>query len=657
MRTRRVLPTLMICLLVAGLMPSAQPSSAAPAQADLVASLRAQTDGHLRVAYHAETGKARFIGTESAHPLPRPAALPAGAAPALAARQFLGAYGALFGLRDQAQELTVMREVTGEGHSFVRFQQVYQGIPILGGELIVQVDQARNIVSANGEVLPDLRLDTRPRIDAAAAHARALEALAAQYGVDPDELTVSTPELWVFNPALLGGPGLRRNTLTWRMELRGESATTAIRELVLIDAHVGIVVLHFNQIADAKSRRICNANNVADPDGDETNDCDTDAKAVRLEGAPNTGNVDVDLAYNYSGDTYDYYFNNFGRDSLDGNGLKLVSLVKYCPDNSDCPYENAFWDGQQMTYGDGFATADDVVGHELTHGFTEFTSHLFYYYQAGAINESLSDVFGELIDQGNGKGTDTPGVRWQIGEDLPASFGVIRNMADPGLFQDPDRTGSSHYYGGSSDSGGVHSNSGVNNKAAFLMTDGSIFNGQTITGLGAPKVGQIYYKVETSLLTSASDYQDLGDALPAACDSLVGQHSITAADCDQVRKVVLATEMDQTPTIAPATDAAVCTSGTPTNLFSDDLENPSSGNWVSSATAGTNGWYYPQNPNPTFVGDATYATSGEYNFFGFDVSGAPSDYHIRMTQGVQLPAGAFMHFNQAFGFDDLIGNG
>ena len=73
-----------------------------------------------------------------------------------------------------------------------------------------------------------------------------------------------------------------------------------------------------------------------------------------------------------------------------------------------------------MAYGDGFASADDVVGHELTHGVTEFSSHLFYYFQSGAINESLSDVFGEFVDQTNGAGNDTAGVKWQLGEDLPA---------------------------------------------------------------------------------------------------------------------------------------------------------------------------------------------------------------------------------------------
>ncbi len=141
-----------------------------------------------------------------------------------------------------------------------------------------------------------------------------------------------------------------------------------------------------------------------------------------------------------SGLTYDFLKNNFGRDSLDDAGLPLISLVRYCP--GTCPYDNANWDGKQMTYGDGYATADDVVGHELDHGFTQFSSNLYYYFQAGAINESLSDVFGELIDLTDGRGTDTQAVRWQLGEDLPAEVGVIRDMKDPTIFGNPDRTGS-----------------------------------------------------------------------------------------------------------------------------------------------------------------------------------------------------------------------
>nr|MBA3422377.1 M4 family metallopeptidase [Thermoleophilaceae bacterium] len=123
------------------------------------------------------------------------------------------------------------------------------------------------------------------------------------------------------------------------------------------------------------------------------------------------------------------------------------------------------------------------------------------------INESLSDVFGELVDLTNGRGTDTPANRWQLGEDV-AGGGVIRNMADPTLFKDPDKMTSSLYVADEEqdDSGGVHVNSGVNNKAAYLLTDGGSFNGQTVSGLGVDKVAKLYYEVESNLLTSGSDY-------------------------------------------------------------------------------------------------------------------------------------------------------
>ncbi|MGD4048251.1 M4 family metallopeptidase, partial [Xanthomonas citri pv. citri] len=148
------------------------------------------------------------------------------------------------------------------------------------------------------------------------------------------------------------------------------------------------------------------------------------------------------------------YQSRFARDSLDGAGLSLKSTVRYCDPLEPCPLANAFWNGEQMIYGQGFASADDVVAHELTHGVTDFSSHLFYYYQSGALNESLSDIFGELVDQADGVDGAGGPVRWQLGEDLP--IGAIRSMANPPAHGDPDRTGSPLYFGGPEDNGGVH---------------------------------------------------------------------------------------------------------------------------------------------------------------------------------------------------------
>jgi bacillolysin len=646
------------------------PQSADTAEVTLLQRLAQASGGAVRVVRHAATGKARFVAAESSLPLWQTNGL-AAATPEQVSRAFLSSYGPLFGLRGQDRELALMRQEHLGDRDFVRFQQVYQGIPVIAGEIVVQTNAQRAVMTANGEVLPDLQIATQPRIAVDLAAQKALAAIAKAYRLPASDLQVTAPQLWVYSPALLGGPGLPVSRLVWRIEVRAPSSGQSIRELVLVDAQMGTITLHFNQIAHAKHRYVCDDKNVVDPDGDQDNNCISPTLA-RMEGQGPVGIPDVDLAYDYAGVTYDYYLDNFGRDSLDGKGLPLISLVRYCPSRSECPYDNASWDGQQMTYGAGFAVADDVVAHELTHGFTDFTSHLFYYYQSGAINESLSDVFGELIDQTDAMGNDATEVRWLLGEDLPASFGVIRNMQDPGTLPpgvsgpnfspSPDRMTSTNYHGSTADNGGVHTNSGVNNKAAFLLTDGGTFNGQTITGLGAAKVGAIYYMLELAFLTSGSDYQDLYEDLPAACDALAATsaHGLSAADCVEVRKVVLATEMNITPPAASAPEAPVCAAGqTSQDVFFDDFENPASGSWASSATLGENTWYYPPSTNP-FGADLTYTTSGKQSLWGYDQGGSPflpipaADYAIAMTKDIAVPANARLHFRHAFEFESDI---
>src|SRR5262245_56665295 len=222
-----------------------------------IARLDYQTGGHLRIAYHAETGKVRFIGADLQHTIPPSASLIASSTLELVARTFLSDYGSLFGLSDQARDLTVMRAPTYAGQTFVRFQQRYQSIPVMGGELIVQVGGKRDVLSAEGEILPNLQLDITPRVSADTAQQRALALVAATYDLRQTDLRASQPELWVFNPALLGGPGLRRSTLNWRMEVTNHGQGQQVRELVLVDAHRGAVNLHFNQIMDAKERHVC----------------------------------------------------------------------------------------------------------------------------------------------------------------------------------------------------------------------------------------------------------------------------------------------------------------------------------------------------------------------------------------------------------------
>jgi bacillolysin len=626
------------------------------AEASLVSRL-----GAARVSRSAATGAVTFVRGSVAEPAVTSAELGHPRSPRAAARRFVERHGAMFGVRGAADVRVERTTDAGQGRSFVRLQQLHRGVPVIGGDLVVQVDAARNVISANGEAAPGLRVDTTPAVTAATAARGARETVAKTVGVRAGDLSATPPSLAVYEPKLLGGRALPIARLVWRMDVTSPDGDT--RELVLVDAVRGGVALRIDRNPDAKNRRVCDAgNNPLTPKVP----C-TSGAAARVEGGAPHAVADVNQAYVFSGDTYDFFFNRFGRDSLDGAGMALLSTVRFCDPDSACPYTNAFWNGQQMVYGQGF-TADDVVGHELAHGVTEFTSHLFYYYQSGAINEALSDIFGELIDLTNTGGTDNATTRWQLGEDVPGYPTGLRDMEDPTLKNDPDRMRSSFYTAdvNEQDGGGVHTNSGVANKAAFLMTDGATFNGETVSGIGIDKVAAIWYRVAAHYLGSASDYADLGVALNQACSDLTGTTpkngagspsaagAITAGNCTEVSQAVLATEMALQPTTAGAAapHAPVCSSGTPSNVFFDNLENTTSGNWASGqvGTGPSDAWYYPQTTYPP-PWDPTYATSGDTNFYGDDFPDS-NDSAIRMVNGVVLPANAFLHFAHAYGFEE-----
>lgn len=146
---------------------------------------------------------------------------------------------------------------------------------------------------------------------------------------------------------------------------------------------------------------------------------------VRFEGQPSNGDVAVDEAYDYLGITHDFFWKSYQRDSLDNRGLKLTGSVHYGHE-----YQNAFWNGQQMVFGDGdgeifnrFTIAIDVVAHELSHGVTESEAGLIYFEQSGALNESLSDVFGSLVKQYQRQQTADK-ADWIIGEGLASTAKV-----------------------------------------------------------------------------------------------------------------------------------------------------------------------------------------------------------------------------------------
>jgi Zn-dependent metalloprotease len=351
-------------------------------------------------------------------------------------------------------------------------------------------------------------------------------------------------------------------------------------------------------------------------------------------------------AHNYAIGTYNLYLDQHNRNGIDQNNMPIISSVHY-----SSSYANAFWSGVQMVYGDkyGYPLADDVVAHELTHGVTQYESNLFYYYQSGAINESFSDLWGEYYDQTNGLGTDAAGVKWQIGEDISGQ-GALRNMSNPPAFGDPDKMSSPNYYEGQEDNGGVHYNSGVNNKAVYLMVDGGTSNGKTVSPLGWDKTAAIYYEANTNLLSSGADYSDLYYALQQACTNLIGQKGITAGDCAEVKDAVDAVEMNGQPAPNFNTDAPLCDVGSPlATILSDDLE-AGIGNWTFSNGA------YPrwQVDSPDF---GPYAQSGLHSLYADDYPDVVTDASARL-KSFTVQSNTYLRFAQAYDFETgyLTGN-
>jgi Zn-dependent metalloprotease len=202
-------------------------------------------------------------------------------------------------------------------------------------------------------------------------------------------------------------------------------------------------------------------------------------KRSRFEGEPPTGSADVDNAYNFTLAVRKFYLDIHGRNGINAHGMKMISSVNY-----GLGFNNAYWDGKQMTYGNGdqeiFATFVllDVCGHEITHGVSEFESQLAYWKQAGALNESHSDVFGKMIEV-YAKNQTADEIDWVLGRGIfmPGVKGEgIRNMLHPGtayddprLGKDPQPADMSAYYNTKSDNGGVHYNSGIINRAFALF--------------------------------------------------------------------------------------------------------------------------------------------------------------------------------------------
>ncbi|MER5882327.1 M4 family metallopeptidase [Streptomyces sp. NPDC001941] len=253
----------------------------------------------------------------------------------------------------------------------------------------------------------------------------------------------------------------------------------------------------------------------------------TPGRKVHSESDGPSQDASVNRAHAGLGATFELYLKAYGRHSIDGEGLPLNATVHYGEN-----YDNAFWDGQQMVFGDGdndlfldFTLPLDVIGHELTHGVTQYSANLEYFQQSGALNESMSDVFGSLIKQ-YALGQNAAEADWLIGQGLlgPNVTGVaLRSMKEPGTAYDDDVLGKDPqpgtmdgYVKTGRDNGGVHINSGIPNHAFYLLAT-------ALGGYAWERAGKIWYETLTGgeLATDAT-FADFAKLTVARAHTLFG---------------------------------------------------------------------------------------------------------------------------------------
>jgi Zn-dependent metalloprotease len=438
------------------------------------------------------------------------------------------------------------------GFTHSRYTQTFNGIPVEGGEYIVHERNGR-VESVNGMWMDGITVNTTPAISEADALQDAMDYTGAQvyrWQIAQEEARIRAIKndvnaTWFPTGKLIvvcnnNDIYKKDYRLAWKFDIF--AAQPFSRQYVFVDAQTGAIILAKERVHTADVNGTANTMY----SGTQTIVCDNfsgNQHRLRETGRGQgiqTFNLAQNTNYNAAVDflntsatwtstanddhaaydahwgaekTYDYYVNEQNRDGLDDNGMLMLSFVHY-----DTGYNNAFWDGTEMTYGDGNGnpggfnplTAIDVCGHEFTHGVTEFTANLDYQDESGALNESFSDIFGTAIEYYAKPAT----ANFLMGEQITVTANTaLRSMSNPNAYGDPDCYTGTNWYTGTADNGGVHTNSGVQNFWFYLLCQGGsgtndLADAYTVTGIGIGSAADIAFRNLTVYLTSTSEYDD-----------------------------------------------------------------------------------------------------------------------------------------------------
>ena len=541
-----------------------------------------------------------------------------------------------------------------DGSTHVRYERTYNGLRVVGGDFVTHKSASGALKGTDWNVRQHVAVpSTTPTISAAAAKATGAKSLAANRikvtGASRDELVV-------FNGPI--GPRLAYDVLTEGVH----ADQTPSRVHTIVDAQTGAVLTSSEQIAEGSGNGIYTGSvsigttsgfTLKDTTGNYTTDMKngtsgtgttfTDADDIWGNGS-NTSRQSAAVDAHYGAEkTYDYYNTQLGRAGIWGNGTGARSRVHYGNN-----YNNAFWDGTQMTYGDGASNAKpltelDVAGHEMSHGVTENTANLDYgnpaaglYKESGGLNESTSDIFGTAVEWYAGNAKDTPD--YLIGEMID-----LRGNGTPLRYMDkPSKDGSSlDCYSASTISVDPHYSSGPLNHWYYLLSEGSgaktingvSYNSTTcggapaVTGITHQKAEKIWYRTLSVYLTSSSGYKQARDGAIQAAIDLYGASS---TECAQTQAAFNA--------ITVPVGTKSCTGTTPppppaSSLVNGGFESDASVDWTGSAGPITNNTGRPAHSGTWKLwlgGNGTTANEYEQQVFTVPSTATTLTYWLRV---------------------------
>lgn len=438
-------------------------------------------------------GSVRLAGMDLAIPME------AGATGTEQARWFVTDYADALRLRDPATQLQISKYTRDRQHVF--FRQLHEGIPVDGAEVGVHMRQGR-VVLVTGSYLPDITAHPHPELPA--AHAIRI----VQELVPDGEITLA-PQLRFLNTGLSGGPD-DDTYLTWLVSLRNRNAYYVDANSGQVRAERPATLAGFDlDLEDADNADYSTWCGEWDTTMADDAVCDEDGCTAEGWADPETN-----AAWHNIRDIYTFYANlpnGFARDSYDDDGNEIEIYI-HVSDEGDT-WENAHYvpNGECFEFGDGYAISQDIVAHEFTHAVTEHTKDFVYSNESGAINESYSDVFGEMTEG------DHPD--WLMGTTLPGGPmrdlrhpSAIGNGAQPSVYHDALWHPLASDPDDGNDYGGVHTNSGVPNRAAYLLIDG---NGplapdpDPVLGIGAIKGITLLSSIQQLCMPTTASMLDL----------------------------------------------------------------------------------------------------------------------------------------------------